>query len=182
MGTASFDGPPRRHWIGVACAEHVARGRGDGFMQVCHGKGAPLKRLRAGDTIAYYSPGARMGEGASLQAFTAIGVVTDASPHQADMGGGFTPWRRQVRYTAATSAPIRPLLDALALTAGRRAWGAVFRYGLVEVSAEDMRCIAQAMDADLDALGLADAPAPMSRATRSLARMLAPCALLPARS
>ena len=33
------------YWIAVASAEHVRRGRGDGFMQVTHGKAAPLKRL-----------------------------------------------------------------------------------------------------------------------------------------
>ena len=43
-------------WIAVASAEHVEVGRRFGFMQVCHGKGAPLKRLRAGDRVAYYSP------------------------------------------------------------------------------------------------------------------------------
>jgi hypothetical protein len=180
MGSLTLE-RTRRHWIGVACAEHVAFGRAEGFMQVCHGRGAPLKRLREGDTIAYYSPGERMGEGPPLQAFTAIGVVTDDAPHQADMGGGFTPWRRRVRYVRGNTAPIRPLLDALQLTAGRRAWGAVFRYGLVEVSAADMRCIAQAMEADLDALGWSIEHPAMPPMVRSLARMLAPRALPPAR-
>ena len=43
-------------WIAVASAEHVARGRAGGFMQVCHGKAAPLRRIHAGDLVAYYSP------------------------------------------------------------------------------------------------------------------------------
>ena len=38
----------RRNWIAVASAEHVALGRKQGFMQVCHGKAPPLRRLRAG--------------------------------------------------------------------------------------------------------------------------------------
>ena len=37
-----------RHWIAVASAEHVRLGRTQGFMQVCHGKAAPLRRMRAG--------------------------------------------------------------------------------------------------------------------------------------
>nr|MBP9643026.1 EVE domain-containing protein [Budvicia sp.] len=43
-----------RYWIAVACYEHVRIGREGGFMQVCHGKAAPLKRLREGDIVAYY--------------------------------------------------------------------------------------------------------------------------------
>lgn len=44
------------YWIGVASAEHVRRGRAEGFMQLGHGKEAPLRRLRPGDGIVYYSP------------------------------------------------------------------------------------------------------------------------------
>ena len=49
----------RRNWIAVASAEHARLGRDFkpvGFMQVGHGKGAPLKRLAAGDRVAYYAP------------------------------------------------------------------------------------------------------------------------------
>ena len=44
------------HWIAVASAEHVRRGKREGFMQVSHGKAAPLKRIRPGDRVVYYSP------------------------------------------------------------------------------------------------------------------------------
>ena len=44
------------YWIAVASAEHVRRGRKDGFMQVNHGKPAPLRRVKPGDGIVYYSP------------------------------------------------------------------------------------------------------------------------------
>ena len=40
-----------KNWIGVASAEHVERGIQDGFMQLCHGKEAPLRRLQPGDRI-----------------------------------------------------------------------------------------------------------------------------------
>ena len=45
-----------RYWIAVASADHVARGIAGGFMQVCHGKRAPLARIRPGDGIIYYAP------------------------------------------------------------------------------------------------------------------------------
>jgi hypothetical protein len=38
-----------KHWLAVASAEHVRRGQAEGFMQVCHGKAAPLKRIQPGD-------------------------------------------------------------------------------------------------------------------------------------
>ena len=33
-----------------------------GYMRVCHGKFAPLKRLPPGDRVAYYAPTLTMGE------------------------------------------------------------------------------------------------------------------------
>ena len=44
------------NWVAVASAEHVSRGRAEGFMQVNHGKAAPLKRIGPGSRVAYYSP------------------------------------------------------------------------------------------------------------------------------
>lgn len=65
-------------WLAVACAEHVARGVAGGFMQVNHGKEQPLRRIEAGDRVAYYSPGLRMGGPADLKSVTAFGVVAEA--------------------------------------------------------------------------------------------------------
>src|SRR5262249_31349033 len=62
------------HWIAVASAEHVRRGRREGFVQVSHGKAAPLKRIKPGDRVVYYSPTVTLGGKDKLQAFTAIGV------------------------------------------------------------------------------------------------------------
>jgi EVE domain len=135
------------NWVAVASADHVARGLASGIMQVGHGKGAPLKRLRAGDRVAYYSPVRRFGSKDACQAFTAIGVVRDERVYQADMGGGFVPFRRDVAYLAAHEAPIRPLLDALSFTRGNSNWGYAFRFGLLKVTDEDMVLIARAMDA-----------------------------------
>ncbi len=134
-------------WLAVASAEHVAIGRRDGFMQVGHGKGAPLKRLHAGDRIAYYSPVQVLGSKDACQAFTAIGTVRDERIYQGDMGGGLLPFRKDVDWLAAQEAPIRPLLDALSFTAGKSNWGYAFRFGLLTVTAADMDLIAQAMHA-----------------------------------
>lgn len=135
------------HWVAVASAEHVAIGRAGGFMQVGHGKGAPLKRLHAGDRIAYYSPVRVFGAKDACQAFTAIGAVRDERVYQGEMAGGFEPFRKDVDWLVATEAPIRPLLDSLSFTAGKPNWGYAFRFGLLKVTAEDMAMIAKAMNA-----------------------------------
>jgi len=118
----------RRYWLAVVSADHARRGRELGILQVCHGKGGPLKRPRAGDGVVYYSPTVAVGGKERLQAFTSIGVVADeriyqadisqADISQADLGGGFRPFRRDVTFAAANEASILPLLDELELTRG----------------------------------------------------------------
>lgn len=139
---------PMRYWIAVASAEHVRRGRAEGFMQVCHGKSSPLKRLRPGDGIVYYSPTERFGGKQRLQAFTAIGTLPEDAPYQADMGGGFQPFRRNVGWAAASEAPIHPLLEELDFTSGNPNWGYHLRFGLFAISQRDFRLIADAMGAE----------------------------------
>jgi hypothetical protein len=149
--SAALMAPPRAHWVAVASAEHVAIGREHGFMQVCHGKGGPLRRLHAGDFVAYYSPVRVFGSKVPCQAFTAVGTVRDARVYQADMGGGFVPFRRDVDWLAAhdgpAEAPIRPLLEGLSFTQGKSSWGYAFRFGLLKVTEADMGLIMRAMQA-----------------------------------
>jgi len=136
-----------QNWIAVASAEHVQRGRCEGFMQVCHGKAAPLRRVKPGSRVVYYSPTETFGGGDRLQAFTALGVVRDVDAYQVDMGGGFHPFRRDIDWVATQPAPIKPLLDRLELTKGQHNWGHKFRFGLVAISERDMSVIAEAMGA-----------------------------------
>lgn len=133
------------NWVAVAAAEHVRRGRAAGFMQVCHGKAAPLRRVKPGDRVVYYSPTVTFRGTDGLQAFTAFGVVKDGEPFAVDMGGGFCPFRREVDWFAGREVPIVDLRDRLSFTAGRRNWGYVFRTGLFAIDCADMRTIATAM-------------------------------------
>ncbi|MGO4559991.1 EVE domain-containing protein [Rhizobiales bacterium 3FA27D7] len=134
-----------RFWLAVASAQHVRRGRTEGFMQVNHGKAAPLRRIRPGDGIVYYSPSTVLGEKDGLRTFTAIGTVRDGEPYQGVMGGGFEPFRRDVAWSAAGEAPIAPLLDRLELSAGKPNWGYQLRFGLIELSEHDYQLIGAAM-------------------------------------
>ena len=148
----------RRNWIAVASAQHARRGCATpeaGFMQVCHGKAAPLRRVQAGDRVAYYAPTVTMGGKDKLQAFISIGIARPGDPYAFDMGGGFVPFRKDVAYVPAQEAPIAPLLDRFEFVEDRNRWGVKFRFGLFAVSDHDMRLIAQAMKADMRALGLA---------------------------
>lgn len=145
-----MSGAKSRNWIAVASAEHVARGRAGGFMQVCHGKEGPLRRLQPGDYVLYYSPTEVFGGKTRLQAFTAIGTVAAGRPYAFDMGGGFVPFRRDVQWLSAQQQPIHPLLAQLEFTRDDRHWGARLRHGLVAISVHDLHRIATAMSVDLE--------------------------------
>ena len=147
------------NWIAVACAAHVRRGRAGGFMQVCHGKAAPLRRVRPGDRVVYYAPTETLGGGDRLQQFVAIGVVRDGEPYVADMGE-FRAFRHDVDWLASRPAPIAPLLDRLAFTRGRRNWGYPLRRGLLAIDDADMALIAAAMAASVPSGTAASAAAP----------------------
>jgi hypothetical protein len=132
------------HWLGVVCAEHVARGKQLGIAQLGHGKRPPLARLRPGDWLVYYSPRTRLRDGQPLQAFTALGRVADEVVWQADEGA-FKPWRRRVDYRVTADAPIEGLRGALDLTAEPN-WGYQLRRGLIELSEGDFTRIRAAME------------------------------------
>jgi hypothetical protein len=133
------------HWIAVASAEHVRRGRAEGFMQVNHGKAAPLRRIRPGDGVVYYSPTEVMGRKDGFQSFTAIGIVKPGEPYEGVMGGGFTPFRRDVDWWPAREVAIAPLLVDLSFAAGRRNWVYQLRFGLFGIEEPDFARIAEAM-------------------------------------
>ena len=137
-----------KFWIAVASAEHARRGRA-GFMQVNHGKAAPLRRLSPGDGVIYYSPTTTFRGTDKLQAFTLIGRVRDEEVYVGEMGEGFTPWRRNVDYAPSRDAPIAPLLDRLEFSRGKPNWGYQMRFGLFEISEADFRTIAAAMGAEI---------------------------------
>jgi len=145
-------------WIAVACAEHVRRGMALGIMQVSHGKAGPLCRLAPGDRVAYYSPSETLGGGDRLQSFTAIGVVLGGEIYQADMGGGFRPFQRAVRYLKARPVPIRPLLERPGFALAGKGWGARLRFGLLRIDEPSMDAIAAAMGAGIAGIARKERP------------------------
>jgi hypothetical protein len=130
-------------WIAVASLDHVEQGVAGGYVEINHGKAAPLERMRAGDGIACYSPRVSYPEGPPLQAFTALGRVGDTPIVQSPLA--HQPFRRTVAWLPCVHAPIRPLLGELGFVPGPPHWGAAFRFGFLRVGRDDFLRIAQAM-------------------------------------
>jgi len=135
-----------RAWVAVVSRAHVERGAAGGFIQVCHGKRAPLERMQPGDWIAYYSPTTEFRGGEPLRAFTAIGRVLSEATYPFDMGGGFVPFRKDVAYATGThAAQIHPLLPRLHFAQRTPNWGMLARRGHFEIDPHDLTVIATAM-------------------------------------
>lgn len=137
------------YWIGVVSRAHVMRGVEGGFAQMNHGKQAPLKRMKAGDGLIYYSPRESYPDGQPLQAFTALGFIRTGRVYPYDMTAdgvaGFVPWRIDVDYRPVQSKPIKPLIADLAFITDKVHWGAAFRFGHIKIGEADFLRIAVAM-------------------------------------
>lgn len=141
--------PGVRYWINTVSREHVRLGVRGGFTQADHGRATRLRRIAKGDFIAFYSPRTEFRGGEPLQAFTAIGRVTDEEPYQVEMRPGFRPWRRKMKFWKSRPGPIAPLIEELEFLLDKRRWGYPFRRGLFEVARGDFQKIAQSMGARL---------------------------------
>jgi hypothetical protein len=134
-------------WIGVVSREHVHLGVKGGFIQLNHGKRAPLQRIKAGDRVAMYSPRISYPDGAVLQAFTAIGTITSGEAYQVEMSPDFVPYRVDVQFEECSEARIKPLIESLSFIKNKTHWGSAFRFGYLKVPADDFAIIARAMNA-----------------------------------
>jgi hypothetical protein len=136
-----------KYWVGVASEDHVKAAVAGGFVQLGHGKMAPVRRLQPGDLIAFYSPRAQMQAGLLVRKFTAIGRVARREPYLYAQSSTFEPMRRDVAWFMAQATPVEPLLGKLSFIPSREHWGLAFRRGLIEVTEQDMRIMANAMKA-----------------------------------
>lgn len=134
-----------RYWMSVVSREHIHRGVEWGIAQVCHGKGGPLRRMKAGDWMINYSSVVSLENKEKLQKFTAIGKVKTGIVYQADMGGGFEPFRVDMEYLPCKEVPIQPYIEALSFIKNPKQWGYPFRFGHFEISDEDFKMLATEM-------------------------------------
>ncbi len=135
----------RKYWIATVSKEHIMRGVADSFMQVCHGKEGPLKRMQPEDMVIVYSSKVSMQGDDKLQAFTAIGEIADDHVYQHAMTEQFIPFRRRVNFMPCKEVSILPLINALNFIPDKRHWGYPFRFGLLQIGEEDYKLIAGAM-------------------------------------
>lgn len=143
--TTRRKGSTLRYWLGVASKDHVALGVADGFCQLCHGKKAPLQRMRKGDHILYYSPKQEFRSRRPYQAITACGVVTGDVVYQYEMFPGFVPYRRDIEW----QEPIREVpLDILRTLPGWSEVAPKLRFGHVELPSELFQAIQEYMLSD----------------------------------
>ena len=137
----------QNHWLCVASRNHVMRGVAGGFIQVCHGKAGPLRLMKEGDGIVYYSPTEYFGEKTPCRKFTAIGIVKKEQPYLFQMSEDFCPWRRDVSFLPCKENPIEPFIPHLSFIHNKQRWGFPFRRGCFSIPVDDFRLIASAMEA-----------------------------------
>lgn len=130
-----------KYWIVVVSKDHVIIGVQGGFAQACRGKSYPLKRMKVGDWVLYYSPKLEFRVNKKLQAFTAIGKVTGNTVYPFKMDNGFIPFRRDVEFLNCTEVSILPLISSLTFIQDKKNWGYVFRLGCFEIQKDDFDLI-----------------------------------------
>lgn len=136
-------------WILVAPKNHVRQSVIGNFAQAEHGKSHPLRRMKVGDGVIYYSPKLEFGGEVVCQSFTAIGCVVGEEIYRSDLGNEYNPHRRNVRYLPSKDAPIAPLINRLTFIKDKTRWGLIFKYGIIHIPTDDFEIIATAMNVNL---------------------------------
>ncbi|MFT3702033.1 MAG: EVE domain-containing protein [Agriterribacter sp.] len=134
-----------KYWIAAISKEHTMKGVAGGFIQVCHGKQAPLKRMKKGDYLLIYSSKITMEGMEKCQAFTAVGQVKDDEVYQFEMSANFHPHRRNIEFLKCNEVSIIPLINDLEFISNKKSWGYPFRFGFFEINEKDFTLITAAM-------------------------------------
>lgn len=134
-----------KYWIAAISKEHTQRGVNGNFIQVCHGKQEPLKRMKKGDYLIIYSSKITMEGSEKLQAFTAIGQVADDEIYQFQMTENFKPFRRNIEFLKSVECLITPLINDLEFIPNKKTWGYPFRFGFLEIKENDFNLITSKM-------------------------------------
>lgn len=134
-----------KYWVAAISKEHAMKGTVGGFIQVCHGKQSPLKRMKKGDYLLIYSSKLTMEGSEKCQAFTAVGQVKDDEVYPFQMTENFNPYRRNIDFFNCTETPIIPLISDLEFISNKKSWGYPFRFGFFEIREKDFTLISSKM-------------------------------------
>ncbi|GHT19166.1 UPF0310 protein YdcG [Bacteroidia bacterium] len=137
-----------KYWIAAISKEHIQWGVTGGFIQVCHGKQAPLKRMKTGDYVIVYSSKSTVDSNDKLQKFTAIGQIISDEVYQFQMSENFIPYRKNVKYFDCEEVSIIPLIEKIEFIQNKKSWGYPFRFGFFEINEHDFGVIASKMIQD----------------------------------
>lgn len=135
----------QKYWITVVSKDHALGAAAGGFIQINHGKQAPLKRMSPGDWLIIYSSKQSIEGDLKLQAFTAIGQVSDDEIYQHRMSETFIPFRRNIKFYDCEETPIAPLIPGLDFIKNKQSWGYPFRFGFFEIDKADFERISKHM-------------------------------------
>lgn len=128
----------RKYWIGVASLDHARLGIEGGFVQLCHGKSKPLKRMRKNDIIIYYSPKTSLSSQKRCQSFTAMRRIMDDNTYSFQMSDTFLPFRRDVEFIKKIQlVSIYNVMYDLDFIEDVKHYGEKFRFGHLDISRED---------------------------------------------
>jgi len=145
---------PVKHFIAVVSRDHVLKGVEGGFAQAGHGKSAPLKRMKKGDWLIYYSATHKLrnlndkskpNPENKCQCFTAIGIVKDDRIYSVEISKEFMPNRRDVDYKKCSEVSIIPLIEKLSFIKDKKHWGYTFWKGILEIPENDFKLISGLM-------------------------------------
>lgn len=132
-----------KYWIITASKEHVKNGIQDGFAQACHGKSLPLKKMKKGDYVIYYSSKEYFDKKDKCQEFTAIGKVKSNDIYQFEMTPEFCPFRIDIDFFQSNDIPIVPLINDLQFIPNKQKWGNPFRWGTLQINEQDYQLISK---------------------------------------
>lgn len=137
-----------KYWIAAISKEHTELAIKGNFIQVCHGKKAPLKRMTKDDYIIVYSSKITMKENKKCQMFTALGRVIDDHTYSFEMTEEFKPFRRNIEFMKCNQISIIPMIENLEFISDKKYWGYPFRYGFFEINENDFNFITSKMICD----------------------------------
>lgn len=135
----------KKYWVVTISKEHAQRAINGGFIQVCHGKEGPLKRMQKEDYILIYSSKTTMEGNEKCQCFTALGKVVGDEVYSFQMTENFVPFRRNIQFMKANEVSILPLIENLEFIPNKKSWGYPFRYGFFEINENDFNFITSKM-------------------------------------
>ncbi|WP_316828690.1 EVE domain-containing protein [Pedobacter miscanthi] len=134
-----------KYWVIVASKDHVKNGIEQGIAQACHGKSTPLRRMKKGDFVIYYSGKQTLGKPEKCQEFTAFGIVVDDDTYQFQVSEDFCPSRRKIEFSECEDTSILPLIDNLDFIQNKKSWGYPFRFGFFQINQHDFNLISSQM-------------------------------------